>query len=128
MSWKCKHLYRHTWEETLVNAVTLESTSTLHGSFSCTYYWKNPRLIKDFVSQYGETRHYHYWAYSYEGQMERKKMNRDNGCGLSGHSDPAKDILVDSYNKTFHSHKESKNFPYSFNLNTVCMGCKFFLK
>jgi hypothetical protein len=119
MIWKCKHVYRHTWEEEVANA------ATFHVSFSCTYYWKNPRLMKDFVSQYGKTRHY--WSFTVEGQYERKRMEGDRSNSLSGHSYPASDIIT-SYDNAFRSNTESSNFPYEFNPNTVCMGCKFYLK
>jgi hypothetical protein len=92
---------------------------------SCTYYCNNPRLIKDFVSQYGKTKYY--WSFSMEGQMERKRINGDRSNGLSGHSGPASDV-IDTYNKIFYKHTDSENFPYKFNPNVVCEGCKFYLK
>jgi hypothetical protein len=121
--YNCEHLYLHTWEEEAGGAYTL------HVSHSCKYYWSNPDRIRDFVSQYGTIRYY--WTYSLEGQMKIHSMGdsygRPNTFGLCGHSAPAS-VMIKSFYDTFPTHTDSKNFPYSFNPNTVCKGCKFYLK
>ena len=122
--WECKHLYYHQWWE-WSGLNPNNQACTIKGTYSCTYYWKNPHLIKDFVSQYSKIRYY--WTFSVEGQNERKKLVGDRSNGLSGHSGPAS-IIMSSYDNTFRSHTDSKNFPHEFNPNTVCLGCKFFLK
>ena len=120
MNWKCKYVYRRTWVVEEVDKLCHQ-----HLSYSCTYYWKNPHLMKDFLSQYGKLRYY--WTYSLEGQTELKRRTNENHSGLRGHSGNSS-ILIQELDDTFRSSKESKNFPYEFNPNTVCMGCKFYLK
>lgn len=112
--WKCKHLYIHNWRE-----------NTGRISYSCKYYWLNHHLMKDFLSEYGKLKYY--WTYSYEGQVERKRIEGDNSAGLCGVSGPPIDTIR-AFDINFHKNYDSRDFPYNFDAYTVCRGCKFFLK